>query len=152
MSKITSLYDYFVTRIEAVLPSHKRLSDPYLFIKNTESEKRQGYGLTILNGENTLTQISCDLILSQSFAVVITRQVQGRELESSKKVMAEKQCLEDMFLIIKDVESEPTLGQPSTVIDGAYQSHGGVEFIQNERDEFIKLTATFRFRYREDFN
>lgn len=152
MSKITSLYDYFVDRIEMVLPNHKRLSDPYLFIRNTESEKRQGWGLTITSGENTFTQISCDLILSQTFQVILTRQVQGRELESDKKTQAEKQLLEDLFLIIQDVESSPTLGYPATVIDGAYQSHGGIEFIPSEKDEFVKITASFRFRYREDFN
>jgi hypothetical protein len=152
MSKITSLYDYFVDRIEMVLPNHLRLSDPYLFVRNTESEKRQGWGLTVLNGENTFTQISCDLILSQSFQVILTRQVQGRELEINKKVMAEKQLLEDLFLLVQDIESNPTMGYPATVIDGAYQSHGGIEFIPGERDEFVKLTASFRFRYREDFN
>lgn len=152
MSKITSLYDYFVTRIEAVLPSHKRLSDPYLFVRNTESEKRQGWGLTVLNGENTFTQISCDIVLSQSFQVILTRQVQGRELDTEKKVNAEKQLLEDLFLIIQDVESNPTLSQPATIIDGAYLAHGGIEFLPSERDEFVKLTASFRFRYREDFN
>ena len=65
MSKISTLYDGFVTRIEAVLPSHKRLSDPYLFIKNTDSEKRQGWGVTIGSGDNPNQQLSCDIILNQ---------------------------------------------------------------------------------------
>jgi hypothetical protein len=152
MSKITTLYDTFIGRVEAVLPNHLRLSDPYLFEKNTDSEKRQGYGVRISSGEHTGNNVSCDIILRQEFTLVLTRISQGRELAAAKKVEAEKQLLEDLFLVIKDIEGDSDMSMPTVVVSGAYVSHNGIEFITGQRDDLLKIEASFSFRYREDFN
>lgn len=152
MSKISTLYDAFISRIEAKLPNHKRLSDVYLFLKNTDSAKRQGYGVRFNGGEHTGNNVSCDIILRQSFTLVITRLVKARELESERKAETEKQLLEDLFLVIMDVENDPNLGDPVNILSGAYVSHGGIEFVQGERDDLMKIEAEFSFRYRQDLN
>lgn len=152
MSKITTLYDDFIARIVAVLPNHLRLSDPYLFQKNTDSEKRQGFGLRFGPGNHTGNNLSCDILLQQEFTLVLTRISQGRELESAKKAEAEKQLMEDLFLVISDVENSPQLSDPQVVVFGAYVSHGGIEFIQGDRDDLLKVEAQFSFRYRQDLN
>lgn len=152
MSKITTVYDNFLTRVAAVLPSHQKLSDPYQFKKNTDSEKRQGYGLRVGPGVNTFAQLSCDLILQQDISLVISRISQGRETDRAVKANAEKQLLEDLFLVIQDVESTPTLGNASTVIGCDYLDHGGIQFYYTERDDILYIEANFKLKYKEDFN
>ena len=151
MSKISTVYDAHIARLVALLPNHKRLSDPYGLIKNTDSAKRKGYGLRIGAGENTGTSLSCDIILRREFTIVLTRVVTGRETDSDKKAIAEKTIMEDLFLVLNDFESEPTLGS-SAVIDSSFVSDGGVEFIETERDDYLLVLATFSVRYREDLN
>lgn len=152
MSKISSLYDYFVARVVAVLPSHKRMPDPYLMIKNTESDKRMGFGVKFGPGEHTGNNLSCDIILRQQFSLILTRVVQAKELQGSQKAVTEKQLMEDLFLVIKDVEAEPGLQHPEVVLHGAYLSHGGIEFVEGDRDNWMKVEAQFTFRYRQDLN
>lgn len=152
MSKITQVYDAFVARVVAVLPSHLRLSDPYLFLKNTDAEKRQGYGVRVGPGEHTGNNVSCDIILRQEIVLVLTRIMYAHETESTVKADVEKLLLEDLFLVISDVESNPSLQIPNIVLSSAYQSHGGIEFLGNDRDGILKIEAIFRLRYREDLN
>jgi hypothetical protein len=151
LSKITTLYDAFITRIAAVLTGHLRLSDPYLFLKNTDSEKRKGYGVRIASGNHTGNNVSCDIILQQELVLVISRQTQATSLEGSGKASTDKQLMEDLFLVIADIEKEPVMGQPTVVLSGEYVSHGGIEFL-DVGDEYRKVEATFSFRYRQDLN
>jgi hypothetical protein len=152
MSDISTLYDAVHSRIQTILPTHKRLSDPYLFTKNTDSEKRKGYGVRIGSGEKiNPNQLSCDLILRQTMIVVLTRMVQGRETDSDKKAETEKQLLEDLFLIVKDFETEGMTSIPPA-ISADFISHNGIEFVGTGSDAIMKVETTFEFRYRENLN
>jgi hypothetical protein len=151
MSKISTVYDSFLARVVAVLPNHRKLSDPYQFKKNTDSEKRQGFGLKVGPGLNTFAQLSCNMILQRDMSLVISRISQGRETDRDKKAEAEKQLLEDLFLVIQDVESSPTLGSAS-VIGCDYLDDGGIQFYYTERDDVLYIEANFKLKYVEDFN
>jgi len=151
VSDATILYDAVHARINAVLPSHKRLSDPYKFTKNTDSEKRQGYGVRVGPGRNPNQSISCFVVLDQTMTIVLTRLSEGREMDAAKKAVAEKQLLEDLFLIVKDFESSPTLGT-TQVVSSNFDGHAGIEFIGTERDDVLKLEADFTFKYTENLN
>lgn len=151
MSKITGVYDAFVARVKALLPNHLQLSDPYNFLKNTASEYRQGFGVRVGPGENTGEILSCNLILRQNFDLVITRLVTARETERDNKAVIEKSLLEDLFLIINDTESEPTLAS-SSVLGADFVSHSGIEFVKGDRDDILSIIASFRIRYRENLD
>lgn len=152
MSDISTLYDGLHARINAVLPNHLRLSDPYQFQKCTTSEYRQGYGVRIGPGRNTGEQLSCDLIMERQMTVVLTRISQGRETASAVKAVAEKQLMEDLFLIVKDVESDVTIETVLAAISANFDGDNGIEFVKAERDDILKVEATFTFKYREDLN
>lgn len=151
-SKISTLYDDFVARITAVLPSHIRMSDAYLLVKNTDSEKRQGFGVKIGSGSHTGNNLSCDIILEQSLTLILSRIVTAQEIDGSGKAGTEKQLLEDLFLVIQDVEKECTLQDPTIVIYGAYVSHSGIQFIEGTQDNWMRIEANFSFRYKQDLN
>ena len=151
MSDITTVYDAFVSRVSTVLPDHLRLSDPYLMQKNAVRSLRKAYGFRIGPGSNTGQSLSCDLVLSRDIILVLTRLVTGRETDIDKKADVEKTLMEDLFLIISDVESNPSLNS-SAVLATDYVSDGGVEFVKGERDDFLMSISTFRIRYRENLN
>lgn len=152
MSKITTVYDDFITLIESSLPEHKRLSDPYLLVKNTDAAKRKGYGLKYGAGElQPANSMSCDILLRRDFIVVLSRLVYGRESEPSRKAETEKALMEDLFTLVSSIESDPTMGSTAVLASG-YINDNGIEFLSIDSDNVMMIQAIFNVRYREDLN
>jgi len=152
MSIISNLYDQVVTRVETVLPNHKRLADPYFLEKNTDAAKRKGFGIKIGPGLNTEEQLSCDIIMSQTISIIVARMSTGRELEIEKKADTEKLLLEDFWSIIQDFETDPPLGDSQIIIASSFNGHNGIESIRGAKDNFLFLEGSFNFRFRKDLN
>lgn len=148
MSDITSVYNALTSKVQTLLPNHLRLSDPYRFLKNTDSEKRQGWGVKILAGENTQQSTSCGVIVRQEMSVVLTRLVSANETASTAKGLVEVLLLEDFKTVWHGIESDVQLSSPD-IIDSAFLDHGGVEFVAAQRDDILKIEGRFSFRYRE---
>lgn len=152
MSKATDSYEALKDRIETVLPTHNRLIQPYKPEENPEDRIKKGYGIQIGPGENTNRNISCKISIKRDMIVVLTRKWFAKELDRDAKEVTEKALLEDQFLVIADFEADPTLGASGTVVNSAYVSDSGVDFIFTNKDNFIKLETTFSLEYLEDLN
>lgn len=151
MSVITTVRQALIDRVDALLPNHQRMSDPYFLAKNTDSEYRQGWGIKMGQGVNTKRQISCHLILQKTFEIVLTRIVTGREMDHTQKELAEIALHEDLFLLIKDFESSPALGS-NVVVGCDFENDSGVQFPKPNRDDILSLTAAFSVLYQENLN
>jgi len=149
MSKASTTYDALIARIEAVLPSHKRLPKPYRIDQNSERFLKQGFAVQILTGSNTGKQISCNLILAREFLVILTRRDFGRQLQRDHKEVTEKELLEDLFLVIKDVENSPGLDSPD-VITTDYVNDTGIVNIFADKENYLQMGAILRIQYQED--
>lgn len=152
MSKVSDVYDALVTRVSAVLPTHKRLSDPNFPEANPEKDLVKGWGIAFGPGENTAGTLTNIMSVRRQFVIIVSRKVQKRDTDAVGRATVEKQLFEDQKLIIADVEGEPTLGNSDAVCVANYTSDGGIEFVHADKDNFLKLETVIEIEYREDLN
>lgn len=151
VSKFNDIFDYFVDYVQAKLPNHLLMSDPYNLIKNTDSEYRQGFGFRFRAGNNTENLISCQALLAQNVELIICRISQSHETEGEKKYNVQKQLMDDSALVWLDALSNPSLGS-SLIVSCEYLGNNGIDFIKADRDDLVFMTSSYNFKYREALN
>lgn len=151
VSKFNDIFDYFVDYVQAKLPNHLLMSDPYNLVKNTASEYRQGFGFRFRAGSNTGNLISCQALLSQSVELIVCRISQSHDTEGEKKYDVQKQLIDDSATIWLDALANPSLGS-SLIVSCEFLGNNGVEFIKAERDDLVFMNSTYTFKYRESLN
>lgn len=147
MSNFSDLYDAVVTRIEAVLPNHARLVNPYAVESNPEGMLRQGWGLALAAGTNTNRNLSCRLTFGRTFTVVLSRKFYAKESDVTSKASTEKELFEDLILLTRDFCDNSDLPGSLGLIN--YESDGGVEQVFGEKDNFLVMRANFAVEHFE---
>jgi hypothetical protein len=145
-TKVTTLYDAFVTAIGSVLPQHTRLSNPYKPEENPDLLKKKGWGVRVGPGTNTNRVMCPETFIARTFTVVITRLYEAREGDGAAKAVTEKQLAEDAILMVKYVEANQNIGGAST---SGFVSDNGIEYVQSDTDKFLKIELEFQIEYFE---
>lgn len=145
MSNFSTLYDAIVDRLEAVLPSHTRLPNPYKVDENTELFLRQGWGLALTSGTNPNRNLSCRISTLRSFEIIITRKFYSLESSVTNKEATEKQLIEDQLLVIIDFCNNSSLPSALGVVN--FESDSGIEYVSGEKDNFLVLRSVFGVEY-----
>lgn len=150
MSRITDVYNAIEARLVAVLPNHKRLPHPDLLELNTPQTLRQGYGILIGQGVNSVRETGCRVSIQRDFIVSITRESFQSDFVADKRETAEKTVYEDLKLVIEDVETDPKIGTSNVLIGAKYLSDAGTELVLIDKLSFIKVEAIIQVEYFED--
>jgi len=150
MSAITTVYNELLTRITALLSSHKRLPNPNRIEENVKSLFEIGFAVALGPGENTRREFN-KLSVRRDMIVTITRRVFKRETDPTGRADIEKLLFEDQQLLISDFEKDGTLGG-TICLNTEYDADGGIDFVYADKDTFLKLETTFTIEYIEDFN
>lgn len=150
MSKVSDSYDAFKARVSAVLPSHFVLPNPYAPEQNSENALRVGQGVKFMGGLNSNRSLSCQLSIRRQIEVVITRKYYGSELMTANKTTVEKALLEDQYLVINEVEKDPTNALSSVVVQARFESDSGIEFVFNDDKPFLMIRTIFALEYIEN--
>lgn len=141
MSNFSNLYDAIVDRIEAVLPNHTRLTNPYAVEQNPEGLLRQGWGLGLGAGSNTNRELSCRISIARDFNIVLSRKFYAKESDVENKAAVEKDLFEDLILLVRDFCDNSAL--PGALGIVSYTSDGGIEQVFGEKDNYLVLRTTF---------
>jgi hypothetical protein len=149
MSKITDAFDALQNKIKAVLPAHIQIPNPYKPEENNEQQLTKGWGLRIGGGENTQRALNCQMSIRRSFILVLTRKVRANEMNIGGKESAHKQIFEDQALVIKALESDPSLGMTS-IANAIFTDDNGLEYVFTDKDNFVKLESTVQVEYFEN--
>jgi hypothetical protein len=149
MSKISSIHDAMITRLAAVLSSHRRLANPYQLPRNITLNLNQGYGVA-MGGATGTRRLGSYLQLAREFRVSITREVFALDEAADAHAIYHKDLLEDQLLVIKDFEINSTLNDTAIMV--AYQSDSGVSFVDTDKGSIASLETTFLVTYQEDLN
>lgn len=150
MSRITTAYDNFVTRVDAVLTSGNgwiKLPHAYNIEKNPELYLKQGYAIGIGSGTNTKRVQSNTISISREFIVTIVRTMDTLDLEVTGRQSVEKTLFEDLKLLIADIEGNSTLNAGQILC--SYSGDGGIEYVDTETAEFNLIRANFLIEYFE---
>lgn len=148
MSTISTIVDTIRTRLATVLPSHKKLKNNSNIILNDTLFLAQGQTLQVSSAFNTNRVLGCQLSLTRSVVVSITRQSYGTLRDDALRETTEKALLEDHYLVVKDLEKDPDLN--STCARFVYVSDTGIQEIFIEELQFLMIQITFEFEYFEN--
>lgn len=150
MSTISEIYDALHSMISSTLSTHKKLFDPYQLEENPEHALTQGYGLAIGGAQNNEDLLSGQISLSRDMSVILTRRLSAYQTDAAQKGVAEKQLLEDLRLIIRATEMNPSLNgfiANSSLVSTTFIGDEGIS--QIAETSFIQLIANFRIKYFE---
>lgn len=152
MSKIVDCLTALEARIITVLPNHFELSNPYAPEQNSEHMLKQSWGLRGRSGNNSLRNLSCRVSIRRTIEIVLTRKYYAAEMNRAAKKQTEYDLWEDQFLIIKDIEKDPTLNNSSAVTQFGYVSDGGIEYVFSNDKPYLMIVSQFDLEYIEDLN
>ena len=153
MSNISTAFVALKAKMGTLFPSHIQLSNPYNIEENTALSLSLGWGVALGPGRNSNRNFSCNMSIQRTITITLTRRRYAKELDTDSKETAEKDLLEDHYILIKAMESETTLNSTvSGIARFYYSSDGGIEVVVAESESYIKLSTEFELEYFEDLN
>jgi len=96
-TKITSIYDAIIDKLEAILPARTRIPNPYELLDNPYQFLKNGWGLRYDGGERLPFEI-CNRRDSHSFAIILTQEFLRVESRQDSFDDPTKSLLEDIHL------------------------------------------------------
>lgn len=150
MSKITTIIDAMILRLEEVLPDYKRLPNPHEISENYSLFLKQGFGVKVGPGSQVRRLLACQLPIARTFEITLTQEFFALENDSERKSLFEEKLLEAHVLILKDFEKNTTLNE--TAIVTKYESDSGIQFVFQDKERFLSISTLFTVEYFEDLN
>jgi len=152
MSTISTGFDALNTRLNTLFPSGSgwiELPNPYKPEENPDLYLRQSWGIVVGPAENSNRQVNCKFSVARTMTVVLARQYDALENDTSAKASTVKQLLEDQAVLINDMEQDVTVN--GSTMYTRWESDGGIEYIKGETDRFLMIKTDFRLEYLETF-
>lgn len=150
MSNITTIFDAINTRLDSIYSStHKHLANPYDLEFNDDKFLSRGYAWYFSDGENSEKQLSCGKSIKRNIVFILTVANRGTDRDRTIRQTAEKQLLEDLYLIFNSLETAPQVSDKISVLK--YVSDSGIEQIYTENNNFLSIRCTFEVHYIEEY-
>lgn len=147
---ISTAYDEIVTVLNSLYGStHKQLENPYILEDNDELTLRRGYGFVLQNATNTNRLLSNVASIQREVNIILTIKWRGTQKDVSLRQTAEKQLLEDHFLLIEYFTANAGMNI-SQVWKMVYNGDSGLEFIFTDKQNYIGIQSNFSLEYSED--
>lgn len=150
MGKILTIYDKIVDVLEAELPAHTRMPNPYEVSANTYLHLNNGFGVGVGSGQDTQRYVGCLVTWEQSYSIILVRRVVTTQNNTTAREVIEKDILADWDILRKAFYLENTLS--GNAIKTTVLSHGGINFIDGDRLKFLALEMQLVVEYQEDPN
>lgn len=147
---VSAVYDKITDLLEATLPNHVRLPNPYNIDANTFLHMTgDAFGLTIDPGINTERYVGCLATWSRSFSIPIIKRVVTTQNNMTAREAIEKDILDDWQLVYKAFEGNPTLD--GVVIKAVIVGDSGVEFIDGDRLKYLSMFINLNVEYQDTY-
>jgi hypothetical protein len=149
MSNISTIYDALISRIEALLPNHQRLGNPYNISDNPDPYLVQGYGLALRNAVNTERLLNCSVSIQRNFTLHLTRRFIANPNDADQKATTEKLLLEDLKTIAHDMEENFQLSDDVAYFK--YVSDNGIDTVRDTQENYLVLSVELQCEYFETY-
>lgn len=147
MTTISTAHDYIHTKLATVFSSHKRVANPYKIDENPSRILEQSYGVAMGSAINTNLEMQCRFSVQRNIRITLTRKFFSLENDPAQKATTVKTLLEDHYSLVNAFEGDTTLGD--SVIRFSYVSDGGVEFVFDDKDQYLFIATDFTLDYIE---
>lgn len=147
MSKVSDIYDAYISFTEAALSSYIRIPNPYDPEQNATLILNKGYGIGIGPADNTERLAKPKVSIARQFFVILVNQITATRQASSDRGTLEKALMEDAFTLISALEADDSLGGVAKITK--FISDTGIDFLNNEREKYFSTELTFSTEYFE---
>lgn len=152
-SRISKLYDAFLAAVAEALPCHVELLDANDLFENPAQILKQGFGLTIGDGENDdRCMESTAYYYKRDFTVVLVREVLALASDAESRKQKWKLALEDLHLVLKALTGlYAVVGADGQVLSWSveYTKDSGPRDTQINDVPYVFIELTVSARYRE---
>lgn len=150
MTAISTVYDGLVSALDSLYSTtHTKIDNPYDIQDNDDLLLRRGYGFAFNQGGlNSNRLMSNVATISRDISVILTIKWRGTAKDITLRQAAEKQLLEDQFLMIDYFTGNAGMGI-SQVWKIVYNGDNGIESI-GDRTDFIQIVSNFSLEYSEE--
>lgn len=149
MSKISDAHTALVGLMGTLFPLHNRLSNAYKIEENNDLFLRKGWAIGIFSGNNTERKVGCKFSINRIISITFTRKYEALENDPSGKSDYELELMEDQYLLVNELEQNPTLDNTVPIIK--YIDDSGIQYIRTETDRYLMLQMTVSIEYLEPY-
>lgn len=149
MTKVAQVRDQLNAIMLATLPAYVKLADSYETADNANPIFQKGYSIGYSAGEN-ITDEWCNLgamRIRRQFQIVLTN-IYTPNLDADYREGLEDSLVDDQFAFIAAVERDVTL--TGVAISSKYSFDNGVEYLIDDRKQFIIVVMTITVDYFEE--
>jgi hypothetical protein len=148
MSKISSVYDSIVSKVETLFPAKTRLHNPYEFSDNPEIIMKDCWGLKV--SQATREEIEyCNLSIARDFSFVLIRQFASVGSKDDAFDSVSKFLLEDQQSFLNTFFSPTELGVANIIDKIEFDTIGGIDFVQTEQKKYLFCEIAFKITISE---
>lgn len=146
-TKITTIYDNLVLRVQATLPSYFRIPNPYAPDENPELFLRKGFGVGIGPGENTRRLVCGFFSITRTFTIILINQVLTTDSNSTDRGNFERDLMEDHYSLLNALEVDNNLGGAAVRLN--FTNDSGIQFVEGDYGKYTLCEISFDVEYLE---
>lgn len=141
----TEAYAQVRTELETLFSSYNEVDNPYSDAELGNLNVRASFGISIGSGVNVTRSTCSRADIEREFNIILYRRINAIRNDTATRITAEKKLFEDQTLIIKRFEVKIP-----NVTRARYISDSGVEFLNGDRYNYMKLSSNFLVEYSEN--
>lgn len=148
MSKITQIHNNLISVVSGVLPTFKRIPNPYFIDENNQLFLVKGFGIGIGTGHRQDLEL-CKLSWNRIFQVVLVQQIVTTENNISDRIDIEQAILESHHLVLNALETNSSLNGSDSKADVIGDT--GLVFLTGDRLKYLSITIDVNILYSETY-
>lgn len=144
---IADVYQRLIEVVAETFTDKVELTNPYILDDNPDIMLKNGFGVAILPTTNLNRATSCLYSIGRDVEITFTRQIFGTNRDHKERQAIEKELMQDQLNLIKAIDNDGQLND--LLANSEFFGDNGIEFIFNDRNNFIALTNNFTIEYHE---
>jgi hypothetical protein len=150
MSNISDIYARLDAIIVANFSTKTKLKNPYDLTDNDDYLLKNGYAIAWGEASDTEQLVRNATTFARNIVVRFTKQIFKTEQNTTIKETAEKALFEDELTLISKFADDFDLRKYAQQVN--FVGDGGIEFVYDDKNNFIYLTVNFEIIYTEFIN
>lgn len=154
-TKISTLIDSMRSIVDAALPDHLEVLNPYFPEESDDLTLKQCWGLAVRGGLNSHREQNCRYSMVQNIELVIARTAFNGHIRTAtsiqERVEVEKLLMEDRHLVVSSFENNPQINS-SDIARCEFLNDGGIEFVRIDETNLLMIKMNFEVEYFESLN
>lgn len=148
MSKISTVYNAVIDKIEVIYPLRQRLHNPYDLEDNPEICRKNAWGLKVEDAQREETEF-CNISLNRQFTIVFTRQFVTLAKKEDGFDSVTTSILEDQQLFCETFFATDQIGQIDNIERIDIVNISGVNQIIADEKRYLFAEVTFNILISE---